>query len=147
MPTRLRKTRRMRGSRTHGWGTSGQHRKSGMRGGHGRAGWCKHKWTYTVKYDLARIGKKGFTSTSSTRKPSTINLTGLEELAERFGVPGEGGKITVDLDKLGFRKLLGEGSVSKPYLVRVLQCSGKAREKIAQAGGEILSKLEAEVKA
>lgn len=147
MPTRLRKTRRMRGSRTHGWGTSGQHRKGGMRGGHGKAGWCKHKWTYTVKYDLERIGKKGFTSVGSTRKPSIINLSGLEELAERFGVPVEGGKVMVDLDGLGFEKLLGGGSASKPYLVKVLRCSGKAREKVAQAGGEIVAAVEGEVKA
>jgi large subunit ribosomal protein L15 len=118
-----------------------------MRGGHGKAGWCKHKWTYTVKYDLERIGKRGFHTASLRRKPSTLNLTGLEELAEKFGVPSEGGKILVDLDKLGFQKLLGEGSASKPYLVKVLQCSEKAREKIARAGGEIQLKLEAEVEA
>jgi len=38
MPHKLRKTRKMRGSRTHGYGQVGQHRKSGSRGGVGKAG-------------------------------------------------------------------------------------------------------------
>ena len=38
MPTRLRKVRKQRGSRTHGYGQIGQHRHSGKQGGHGNAG-------------------------------------------------------------------------------------------------------------
>ena len=37
MPQKLRKTRKMRGSRTHGYGQIGQHRKGGGKGG-GRGG-------------------------------------------------------------------------------------------------------------
>ncbi|MEM4427493.1 MAG: 50S ribosomal protein L15, partial [Zestosphaera sp.] len=40
----------MRGSRTHGYGRVGQHRKAGSRGGRGAAGLHKHKWTWVVKY-------------------------------------------------------------------------------------------------
>ncbi|MGA2874798.1 MAG: 50S ribosomal protein L15, partial [Nitrososphaerales archaeon] len=50
MASRLRKVRRLRGSRTHGWGQIGQHRRTGSKGGSGMAGLHKHKWSYTVKY-------------------------------------------------------------------------------------------------
>jgi len=38
MPTRLRKTRKLRGGRHMGWGLVGQHRASGHKGGLGRSG-------------------------------------------------------------------------------------------------------------
>jgi len=38
MPTRLRKTRKLRGGRHMGWGQVGQHRASGHKGGLGRSG-------------------------------------------------------------------------------------------------------------
>ena len=38
MATRLRKTRKFRGSRNHGWGQVGQHRASGYKGGLGQSG-------------------------------------------------------------------------------------------------------------
>lgn len=58
MTTRKRKIRRQRGSRMHGWGVSGQHRDSGMRGGRGNAGRFKHKKTKTSQYE--KPGKHGF---------------------------------------------------------------------------------------
>src|SRR5438132_7715070 len=60
MATRRRKTRRLRGSRCHGWGRSGQHRDSGMQGGHGNAGWKRHRWSSVIRYGW-EIGKTGFT--------------------------------------------------------------------------------------
>ncbi|HXZ98274.1 MAG TPA: hypothetical protein VED24_02790, partial [Candidatus Acidoferrum sp.] len=52
MATRKRKVRRLRGSRTHGWGTSGQHRESGMLGGHGNAGLLRHKKSAVIRYEI-----------------------------------------------------------------------------------------------
>ncbi|MEM0231544.1 MAG: hypothetical protein QXG78_00335, partial [Candidatus Methanomethyliaceae archaeon] len=57
---REKKVRKQRGSRTYGWGTVGQHRKSGMRGGFGNAGLHKHKWSWTIKYGKDHFGKYGF---------------------------------------------------------------------------------------
>src|SRR5437867_5294851 len=59
MTTAKRKTRKLRGSRCHGWGRSGQHRDSGMLGGHGNAGWKRHKWSAVIRYDL-QMGSRGF---------------------------------------------------------------------------------------
>ena len=42
MPTRLRKTRKLRGGRHMGWGQVGQHRARGHKGGLGQSGMLKH---------------------------------------------------------------------------------------------------------
>ena len=60
MPHSKRDVRKYRGSRTHGYGTVGQHRKGGQRGGKGKAGLHKGGWTWTVKYDPKHFGKYGF---------------------------------------------------------------------------------------
>lgn len=60
MPHRKRKVRKKRGSRPHGYGRVGLHRGKGMRGGRGKAGLHKHKWSYTVIYAPDHFGKRGF---------------------------------------------------------------------------------------
>lgn len=135
----MRKSRKMRGSRTHGWGVSGQHRKGGMKGGRGGAGWCKHKWTYTVKYALNEIGKRGFRCPTGKGETSAINVGRLEELLEKLGKqPGEGEKVKIDLTELGYEKLLGGGSIKKPIEVRVKECSALAKRKVEEAGGSVI---------
>jgi large subunit ribosomal protein L15 len=133
----------MRGSRTHGWGVSGQHRGKGMRGGHGKAGRCKHKWTFVVKYELEKIGKSGFKSSASKGKLSVMNVGELNQMIDELLAQGraeeDSGKIRVDLTKLGCEKLLGEGVVSKPLVVKVKEFSKLAAKKIGEAGGEIVA--------
>lgn len=51
----------------------------------------------------------------------------------------EGGKIGLDLNELGYTKLLGTGRVSTPLTVKVTNCSASAREKLEKAGGEVLT--------
>jgi len=74
MPHKKRKVRKKRGSRTHGYGRVGQHRG----GGHGKAGFHKHKWTYTVKYDPNRFGKHGF-KPFGRKEVNIINVGELDE--------------------------------------------------------------------
>ena len=142
MPHRLRKIRKKRGSRTHGWGRVGQHRGGGQRGGHGKAGFKKHKWTYVIKYEPDYFGKKGFTSPKSLkRKVNAINAGTLDEIAEKLSTKKEG-KLFIDLESLGYTKLLGTGKVTKPLTVKVPSCSKSAAEKIEEAGGQILTESE-----
>jgi len=142
MPHRLRKIRKKRGSRTHGWGRVGQHRAGGSRGGHGKAGFHKHKWTYAIKYEPDYFGKKGFTSPKSLkRKVNAINAGTLDEIAEKLSTKKEG-KLFIDLESLGYTKLLGTGKVTKPLTVKVRSCSRSAAEKIKEAGGQILTESE-----
>jgi len=146
MPHKLRKTRKYRGSRTHGWGQVGQHRKHGMKGGRGKAGGHKHKWTYIVKYEPDYFGKKGFRCPTSRGELKTINLSELDELVDELAkknkVKVEEGKYVVDLAELGYEKLLGEGKITKPLVVKTKFYSRIAERKIQDVGGQLV-KLEA----
>lgn len=143
MPHKLRKIRKQRGSRTHGWGRVGQHRAGGSRGGHGKAGFHKHKWSYVIKYEPDYFGKKGFTSPKNVgRKVNVINVGVLDEMAEKLSTRMEKNKFFIDLESLGYTKLLGTGNVTKPLIVKVPFCSSSATEKIKEAGGQILIKSE-----
>ena len=146
MPHKLRKTRKMRGSRTHGYGTIGQHRKKGTKGER-KVGRHKHLWTYVIKYEPDYFGKKGFTSHKSLhRKISTINVGELEELVNKLSaektLEKKTGKIFLDLEKLGYNKLLGTGKIAQPILVKVASHSETASKKLEKVGGEILKEKE-----
>jgi len=136
-----RKVRKLRGSRTHGWGTSGQHRDSGSQGGRGRSGRWKHKWTYTVKHEPQRRGKLGFRCPTGKGILNTINVGELSQLAERLLAQNkakeENGKIAVDLSEFGYEKLLGGGKATRRLAVKVSKYSESAAKKIQEAGGEI----------
>ena len=60
MATRLRKSRKQRGSRYCGWGQIGQHRASGSRGGVGGAGKHKHFYIRTLKEEPDHFGHEQF---------------------------------------------------------------------------------------
>lgn len=140
MPHRLRKIRKQRGSRTHGWGQVGQHRGGGMRGGHGMAGMQKHKWTYTIKYQPQYFGKKGFKRPWNS-KIETINVGDLDQNIEIMLKDGlaekRGKKISVNLDDVGIQKLLGSGKVTHPLFITVSNWSNTASKKIEEAGGKL----------
>ena len=140
MPTRLKKTRRLRGSRTHGWGRSGQHRNSGMLGGHGNAGWKRHKWSAVIRYGL-EIRTKGFKSPHG-KTSRFINVGDLNRHLDKFLADGlarqDNGKIEVNLGYAGYQKLLGEGAVTNALRVIVPKCSELAAQKISNAGGEVV---------
>ncbi len=145
MARKHRKVRKLRGSRTHGWGTSGQHRDSGSSGGRGRSGRWKHKWTYTVKHEPHRRGKLGFKSPSSKGVLNTINVGELSQVADKLlaenKVKEESGKIAIDLNEMGYEKLLGGGKATRSLAVRVSKYSEIAAKKIQEAGGEIVGSI------
>jgi len=142
LPHKLRKARRMRGSRTCGWGQIGQHRKGGKKGGK-KTGLHKQGWTYVIKHEPDYFGKRGFTSLKGlSRKINAINVGELDELAAKLAAEKKlerrGKKVFLDLDKLGYDKLLGMGKIAKPILVKVAFHSGEAAKKVEEAGGQIL---------
>lgn len=138
---RERKVRRQRGSRLYGWGTIGQHRKSGMRGGFGNAGLHKHKWSFAVKYAKDHFGKDGFVRPAAvTREVSAVNVGSLQALIEgRVVEKDEKGRAVIDLASLGYDKLLGGGKIDFPVVVKASQSSELARKKVIEAGGEVVS--------
>nr|AOZ56030.1 hypothetical protein [uncultured korarchaeote] len=138
-----KKSRKLRGSRTHGYGIQGQHRGSGARGGFGKAGLKKHKWTWIVKHapDYFGAGRRGFkppTKKTEVEKP-ILNVDQLEELAKkaRPSERDEKGLPVVNLIELGYGKLLGRGSISTPLHVIAAAASKSAIEKVKEAGGII----------
>lgn len=142
MPHGLRKSRTNRGSRTCGYGKVGQHRDAGSKPER-KAGRHKHKWSYVIRYEPDYFGKKGFTSPRSLRgKVKTINVGKLGEVARKLSVEDEKGRLVIDLEDLGYTKLLGTGKVTKPLTVKVAFCSESAFQKIKDAGGQILAEAE-----
>jgi len=125
-----KKAVKRRGSRTHGYGSHKKHRGGGSAGGKGRAGSKRHNKTYFLSRGIEPVGKKGFKSKSMTRQ-RTINLRELEKLA--------GAGNAVDLEALGYTKLLGSGEIGRPIEVKIMSFSKKAEEKLIAAGGKIVS--------
>jgi len=143
LPHRLRKTRKLRGSRTMGYGRVGQHRKAGGRGGKGKAGGRKHFWIRTVKYEPDRYKHIGFKPPSALgTRPEAINIGELGDLVFRtFGAEGvrkEAEPLDLDLTGLGYGKLLGRGKLDIPLKLRVSAYTSRALEKVEAAGGEIV---------
>ncbi|MCS7116472.1 MAG: uL15 family ribosomal protein [Nitrososphaerota archaeon] len=141
MPTRLRKIRKLRGSRTCGWGQVGQHRKKGMRGGTGKAGLHKHKWSWVVKYAPDHFGKDSLKPSKDSHPKRWLNVNQLDHLyqtiySERSKKEGE--RPIIDLTELGYDKLLGGGQVKGAYVIKVRSFTEEARAKVEAAGGEII---------
>lgn len=126
-----RKIRKFRGKRSYGYGSHKKHRGGGSRGGRGKAGMHKHKWSYTVKYEPDHFGKRGFKRPAgAAKRVKAINLRQLEVLAA--------GKKKLDLSKLGYNKVLGSGNISSNLEVTAEAFSKKAIEKIEAAGGKVV---------
>ena len=140
MATRKRKVRKLRGSRTHGWGTSGQHRESGMLGGHGNAGLFRHKKSAVIRYKI-QMKKKRLLPRTEDKRRSVTSVGQLEDLLVRqdcaHAVSEHDGKKLLDLQVLGFTKLLGSGKVRVPVLVKIGSFSKSAAAKLEAAGGRI----------
>jgi len=89
-------------------------------------------------------GKKGFIPVSASKPVGrTLNLFQLASLVDRLVSEKKaqlaGEKVIVDLDELGFSKLLGDGSISRAVQVKVEACSEGAAKKLKEAGGELVS--------
>ena len=125
-----KKTKKFRGSLTHGRGKKAG-RGAGLKGGRGNAGLLKHRYMYMKKNMPDHFGRHGFKRPPSTVKEvKTININ---ELEERFS-----GKKTIDLSKEGIDKLLGYGQINSKLKVKVNNASKKAIEKIEEKGGEVI---------
>ena len=137
MPTRIRKVRKQRGSRTHGYGQIGQHRHSGKQGGHGNAGLHKHKWSWLTINDPDHFRRDPFKPPSWHKVSKWANVGDLGSFAEDGG--SKGGPVSVDLVAKGIEKLLGAGDVTRAFNVKVSSYTERAKQKLEEAGGKILT--------
>lgn len=123
-----KKNVRMRGSKTHGYGSKKKHRGGGSRGGRGFAGSHKHKYSMILRHRPDHFGYKGFSS--KKKKDVTINISDLNKLMKD-------NINEINLTELGYDKLLSRGELKRAVAVRVKKYSKKAKEKIEKAGGSI----------
>ena len=138
MPSR---TKKFRGSRTHGRGKKSG-RGAGIIGGHGNAGIGKTGKIWMLKNDSDHYGRHGFKRPQCMVKAnSTINVSDLKKSMDRFVAEGfakkDGEKYTINLTDAGIDKLLGSGNIDIAVDVTVAEVSAKAKEKIEAAGGSI----------
>lgn len=138
---KTKKSKKLRGTTTHGHGARKKWKKSGHKGGVGMAGSGKRgdqkKTLIIKKYGNKYFGKQGITSKGTARKKEKkINLRDIEKNYGKFEKDG-----FLDLKDY---KILGDGELSKKVNIRVLSISKKARDKIEKVGGsvEVLKKIE-----
>src|SRR3989338_10270663 len=110
-----RKNERQRGHHTHGWGAKKKHRGQGNRGGRGMGGSGKRADSKKPSLWKERyFGKFGFVSKTPKVKVNSVNISYIEEHITQFVLQGlakkENSVYSVELVKLGFNKLLGDGS-------------------------------------
>ncbi len=120
------RTRKLRGSRTHGRGKK-HGRGAGGRGGTGNAGLHKHKRKWMIKYDPEHFGRHGFTRHAQMHPTAAIDLEDLTRRLGEFEAAGHAKKdkarTDVDLTAAGIDKLLGSGRVTSPMRITVAKAS------------------------
>lgn len=114
---------KLRGKRSHGRGNTKNGRGSGCKGGKGRAGSHKHKFS---KY-YVDFGVKKRLKTKQNLK--SINLRDLNPLIKD--------QKEIDLKKLGYDKILSKGNITKPIKFKNALATKSAKEKIEKAGGSV----------
>ena len=139
MPSR---TKKLRGSRTHGRGKKAG-RGAGIQGGHGKAGFDKQGKIGMLKFDRNHYGRYGFKRPQCMVEANrTINIGELCEQLERYVSMGfatkEGDAYNVNLTEAGIDKLLGNGNITVAVNVTVAEASEKARSKIEAVGGSVV---------
>ena len=141
MIRKSKKITKKRGSRTCGYGEAKKHRGAGHRGGRGNAGHQKHKWLSVCKFNPDYFGKYGFNRNPCLIKQlETINIGELEEYILKYkdAFQVEDGKVVVDATTIGYEKVLGKGRISTAMVVKAVEFSEGAKEKIEAAGGEFV---------
>lgn len=108
------------------------------------AGSKKHKWTKISKEHPDYFGKKGFKRPQSVVRKNQVSTINVGELSNSLMKLQEQGEIEkkdevyeIDLNDLGYDKLLGAGKAKFPMKIKADEYSSKAKDKIEEAGGSI----------
>lgn len=135
-----KKVQKYRGHTTHGGGHRKKRRGFGSRGGKGNAGTGKraghHKQGVT-------LGRSGFIPRRTKADTKAVNLgyftfKKLEKLANVGKIKKEGNVYTIDLNTIGFTKLLSTGNLGGKVNFENCQFSVKTEEKVKALGGGIV---------
>ena len=136
------KTKKFRGSRTCGGGTSKNRRGAGNRGGRGKAGGCKHHNVRAMQRGYT-FGKEGFKRPQKMiNYVSIVNVGEIDELSDQLIEDGlaqlKDGAYHINLADIGIEKVLGNGKVTKNLIVTAEKFSSTARDKIEGSGGKCI---------
>lgn len=147
-----KKVRKMRGTRTHGYGRVGQHRKAGQRAGKGKTTqWNKSKKSYYLKqkelgfpdpdWDFGKRGFKRPQDINRIYQVNALNVKDLDSKIEEFTknniASKSGNTYTIDLKDVNIQKILGRGEINKKINISVNKASRRAIEKVESAGGKV----------
>ncbi|MEM3852220.1 MAG: uL15 family ribosomal protein [Methanomassiliicoccales archaeon] len=138
------RTNKFRGSRTHGRGKKSG-RGAGIHGGRGNAGLHKHKYMHTLKYDPLHFGVHGFKRPQKMleeRRGISLHalVESLDALEERGLAKREADAISVDLEDMGYYKLVGSAHVTSKLNISAGSVSERAKKCIEAAGGSVTLK-------
>ena len=131
-----KRSRQFLGTRNHGKGNAKNRRGKGSKGGWGRAGMHKHRFTYATVYEKEWVrfgGRHGFSS-PNRKDVAIINLFEIESNAQKGKLAKKDGMLTFEFDG----KILGSGELSQPVVVTARGASQKAVERIQKAGGKFI---------
>lgn len=148
------KSKRQRGSRTHGGGSHKNRRGAGHRGGRGNAGRSKHEF-----HNHPPLGKNGFSRPASVQQEKReINIQELDEDAALYVSEGTALELNesywIDLRPIvedGWEvdavKLIGNGQVRQQHHIVADECSEAARKKVEDNGGIVVTLEDGEMPA
>ncbi len=133
-------SRKRRGYRVHGYGRTGQHRKSGRKGGVGNAGRKsgKHKYSWVLRYEPDYFGKHGF-NRPNKKEYREISLLEISQFYEKWLSNGmarinDEGYVEIDLNELGYNKVVAGGALVGKFILKAESFSEAALEKIEKSG-------------
>ncbi len=132
---RRKKTNKLRGKRYHGKGNTKNRRGSGIRGGTGKAGSHKHKFSkYYMEFGVKKRLKPKQTGDS-------INLSEIEKYLnkklQKKLVEKNNEVFIVDGKKCGLHKILGRGETTIKIQAKNVKTTADAKTKIEALGGKI----------
>ena len=151
---RKKKSSKIRGSQTYGWGKKSRHRGAGNHSGRGRCGLgkrghCKKPTMLKLRsvLGLRRRTKVGFNRHFSVIKDMRIIsiatlVASMDQLLAENKVKKEKDMIVVNLRELGYNKLLSNGKLDMKLKISADYFSKKAAEKVKASGGETFSFLQ-----
>lgn len=135
-----KKNTRTRGTRTGGWGLV--HRGSGQKGGVGRAGGGKKADCKKPSFGPDEFGKRGFKSKGVIYPDVVISIRDIEDKIDNWQsqklVEQKDGFIIVDLKKMGYTKLMSQGTLTHKLKIITRFASANTAEKLKEYGCELV---------
>jgi large subunit ribosomal protein L15 len=131
------KSKKQRGTRTHGWGAQKKHRGTGHIGGHGESNIGKRGGARKTRY-LAKgvkpYGRRGMSKAQKGPSDNVINLATIYDKLDSWVKQGKAKKekdtYVINLTELGYDKLLSGGKVKQKLNITVAKVSEKAKQKL-----------------